>query len=77
LPYEFRTTIVPGLHEFIDIKKMGELISGADKWYLQQFKSDTGLVNSDFEGKNALNGEEMRKWASEGGKYVKQCVFRG
>jgi len=38
LPYEFRTTIAPGLLNKDDIGKMGELIRGAAKWFLQKFK---------------------------------------
>ncbi|MBU2456910.1 anaerobic ribonucleoside-triphosphate reductase activating protein, partial [Patescibacteria group bacterium] len=45
LPYEFRTTVVPKFLDAEDIKKIGELIQGAKKWFLQNFKSNTDLVN--------------------------------
>ena len=76
LPYEFRTTVVPGLLEKNDIKKMGEMIRGADKWFLQPFKSDTDLINPDLEGKfgfKLLELDEMRKIGKE---YVQKCEIR-
>jgi pyruvate formate lyase activating enzyme len=45
LPYEFRTTVVPGLLNIDDFAVMGQSIKGAKKWYLQFFKSDTELVD--------------------------------
>jgi len=37
IPYEFRTTICHPLHEVADFEKMGEMIKGADKYFLQNF----------------------------------------
>ena len=37
IEYEFRTTVVKSLLSFDDILKMGEMIKGADKYYLQKF----------------------------------------
>jgi len=38
LPYEFRTTIVPGLHDENTIKGIASLIKGTPKYAIQQFK---------------------------------------
>lgn len=38
LPYEFRTTIVPGLHDDKTIKGIASMIKGAPKYAIQQFK---------------------------------------
>lgn len=38
VPYEFRTTVVPGLHEASDFKGVVELIDGAMSYYLQEFR---------------------------------------
>jgi pyruvate formate lyase activating enzyme len=43
IPYEFRTTCTPEIVEEDDIKSMGELIKGADKVFLQQFRADITL----------------------------------
>jgi pyruvate formate lyase activating enzyme len=89
LPYEFRTTLVPGLHTFEDIAKMGQLISdhetadsrgassGVSRWYLQFFKSDTPLVNRDMEAKDKFTHAEMEAMAVEGRRWVGVCEVRG
>jgi pyruvate formate lyase activating enzyme len=76
LPYEFRTTVVPGLINKDDLIKIGELITGADKWYLQQFKSNTPLVNQKLVGRKPYVLPEMEEMAEIVRKYVKKCEVR-
>ncbi len=77
LPYEFRTTVVPGLLEKEDFEEMGQMIKGAKKWYLQIFKSDTDLVNQDYYQKKAYTRKEMAEFVVIGRKYVELCELRG
>ncbi|HTX86944.1 MAG TPA: anaerobic ribonucleoside-triphosphate reductase activating protein [Candidatus Nanoarchaeia archaeon] len=77
VPYEFRTTCVPGFIAEDKIAKMGELIRGADKWYLQNFKSDTDLIDKSLKGKPGFSSQEIKKFADIGRKYVKKCEVRG
>lgn len=76
LPYEFRTTVVPGLLAKEDFEAMGQAIKGASKWYLQNFKSDTDLVNSSYQGHPAYTNEEMQEFAAIGKKYAAFCEVR-
>ena len=76
LPYEFRTTVVPELHNLEDIEAMGKMIAGADAWFLQAFKSDTELVDDSFRGKEAFSGIKMEELAAAGRKYVPNCRVR-
>ena len=76
LPYEFRTTLVPGLHERDDIAKMGVAIKGANRWYLQKFKPDVGLVDSSFEGKETFLDKDLEALALIGADFVKECRAR-
>ena len=76
LPYEFRTTVAPGLLNKDDIEKMGKIIKGADKWYLQNFKSGVDLVNQALKGRVPYNSRQMRELAEIGGKFVKKCEVR-
>lgn len=76
LPHEFRTTVVPGLLVVSDFEKMGEIIKGADAWYLQKFKSDVELVDRDLEKKAAFSSEEMLEMETIGRKFVKLCEVR-
>lgn len=76
LPYEFRTTMVPGLHGSEDIAGIGKLIQGARLWYLQQFKSDTDLVNKQLEGEKAYTKKDLEKIQEAGDGFVKKCEVR-
>ena len=76
LPYEFRTTVVPGLLEKDDFAAMGEAIKGAKKWYLQFFKSDTDLVDSEYETHPPYTKKEMAEFAKIGSEYVDLCEVR-
>jgi pyruvate formate lyase activating enzyme len=77
LPYEFRSTCVPGFIDEKSVVEMGELIKGADKWYLQNFKSDAELIDMSLRGRPGFTAAEMEKFASIGQKYVKKCEVRG
>ncbi len=77
LPYEFRTTCVPGFVTEGSFAKMGELIRGADKWFLQNFKSDTALIDMNLRGQPGFSAKEMEKFAAIGREYVKKCEGRG
>ena len=52
VPYEFRTTVVRGLHT-------EEWIRGAKAWYLQQFRDSGALICGD--GLSAFSEEEMQQ----------------
>lgn len=41
--YEFRTTVVPGLHEEADFEKIGKWLEGAKKYVLQEYQ-DSGKI---------------------------------
>lgn len=76
LPYEFRTTLAPGLLNKDDIEKIGKLIQGADRWYLQKFKSDTKLLDSSLQNNKPYTQKEMEEMREIGKKYVKHCEVR-
>ena len=38
IPYEFRTTVVPGLHSEEDFEKIAKWIKGAHAYYLQEYR---------------------------------------
>ena len=76
LPYEFRSTLAPNLINKQDIEKMGELIRGADNWYLQTFRSDTDLVDNEFEGQKSFSRKEMADMKKIAESYVKNCQIR-
>ena len=76
LPYEFRTTMVPGLVNQEIFLAMGSLIKGAKKWYLQNFKSDTDLVDASFKHQKSFSSREMKEFVQLGKGFVEICADR-
>lgn len=76
LPYEFRTTMVPGFLNKDEINEMGKIIKGSRVWYLQKFKSDIDLVGRDLEKRVPYNSRQMNELAEIGKAYVKICKVR-
>lgn len=72
--YEFRTTAVAKLHEKGDFEKIGQLISGAKRYYIQCFK-DSGNILED--GLSAPTKEELLGFLREAKKYVPNTELRG
>lgn len=75
LPYEFRSTLVKGLHKKDDIADMAKAVKGAKLYYLQNYSGTGPLAGEKFKGKAFFNKdmEEMQKIAEE---YVKKCLIR-
>ena len=77
IPYEFRSTLVDGVHSAENIIEMARLISGADVYYLQPFQTSTALLNPDFLSKRAPARDKLEVTAARCRKYVKRCEIRG
>lgn len=77
LPYEFRTTVAPGLIEKEDIILMGESIQGGEKWFLQGFRPAERLVDEKFKKTKPYSLPEMEEMRRAGEKYVRECLIRG
>lgn len=75
--YEFRTTLVQGLHGLEDVKKMAEQIAGAEKFYLQKFISRDRLVDMAFVGREAFTNSQLAEAVKECEKWVENCEARG
>jgi len=75
LPYEFRSTLVKGLHKKDDIADMAKAIKGAKLYYLQNYMPSVPLAGEKFKGKEFFmkDMEEMRVIAEE---FVKKCLIR-
>lgn len=73
--YEFRTTVVKGLHSRESVRDAAKWISGAKEYYLQQFK-DSGHV-LDIRGLGAYDEAEMHSLADAAAEYVPSVQVRG
>jgi pyruvate formate lyase activating enzyme len=56
---EFRSTILPKLHNITDLEKMAELIHGCKKFVMQQFKSEEALLDMNYCEEKAYPSQEM------------------
>ena len=73
--YEFRTTVVKGLHTQESLIGAAQWIQGAKEYYLQQFK-DSGDVLA-IEGLGAFSPEEMRALCAAVEPWVPAVKLRG
>ena len=74
VPFEFRTTVCRELHTEHDIRKIGEWLSGDEKFYLQSFK-DSGDILCD--GYSAYSAEKMAELLAILKEYVPHAELRG
>jgi pyruvate formate lyase activating enzyme len=75
IKYEFRTTVVPGIHEEEDIEKIGEAIKGAEKYFLQNFLPEKTIYGG-FIDKKPFSGTELEKFKKKASSFVKYCEVR-
>ena len=72
--YEFRTTVVKGLHEEEDFAKMGQWIEGAEAYYLQSYRDNENVIKK---GYSAFEKEELESFLQLVKPYVKKAELRG
>ena len=72
--YEFRTTVVSGLHEEADFHKIGEWIRGAKKYFLQNFVDSGNLIES---GLKAVSLDKLKEFENIARAYVEKTGLRG
>lgn len=72
--YEFRTTVVGGLHETQDIVEIAKAIKGAPRYFLQSFVDSGDLISGGF---CAVLPEDMKKMALLASEFVTNTEIRG
>ena len=83
--YEFRTTVVKGIHRTEDFEEIGKWIAGSRVYYLQAFRGNENVLavrdaNDCAEktgGFTSFSREEMEQMAELAGKYVERVEIRG
>lgn len=73
--YEFRTTVVPGIHQKEDIEKIAQSISPAKRYFLQSFLPQKTLCES-FLKKKPFSREEMEEFKKTADRHLNSCVIR-
>ena len=75
IDYEFRTTVVDGIHTADDFKKTGIWIKGAKAYYLQQYKDSGDLIAP--RGLASPSKETLEKYREILLPYVPNTSIRG
>jgi pyruvate formate lyase activating enzyme len=73
--YEFRTTVVKGLHTKESLLEAAEWIRGAKEYYLQQYKDSGAILDAD--GLGAFDADEMHALADAVRDIVPGVQVRG
>lgn len=74
IPYEFRTTVVKGIHRKEEFEQIGRLLQDCPAYYLQGFRASESMIG---EGYEAFSLEEMEEMAALAGKYIDNVELRG
>jgi len=75
--YEFRTTVVPGLHDERDIEEICQRIKGCRKYILQNYKGDVETIDPKFKGLELFSEEKIRAFLITAKKVVPNTKLRG
>lgn len=59
--YEFRTTVVPGLHDEDDIKNIAEIVSGVENFTLQNFRKER-TYDKNYENKSPFTEKKLKSF---------------
>lgn len=71
--YEFRTTVVKSQLSFEDFEKIGQLIQGAPRYYLQRFEASK-ILDKSLENEKTYSTEEFKRIIDMLKSYVKAEV---
>jgi len=74
--YEFRSTIMPAFHNKSDIIEMARQISGAKKYFLQNFKSSGSHVQAGFENERGFTQAQLNEFLSLIKPHFEVCEVR-
>ncbi|MCX6740127.1 MAG: anaerobic ribonucleoside-triphosphate reductase activating protein [Candidatus Parcubacteria bacterium] len=75
LDYEFRSTVMPKYHTPAILEQMGQMIKGAKKYSLQNFRNQQTL-NPDFSQERPFKVNELEELRQIALKYVLECEIR-
>jgi pyruvate formate lyase activating enzyme len=73
IEYEFRTTVVKDYHEIADFHKIGEMIKGAQRYFIQSYKYQDSVRIKTL---SAMTKEELQVCVSIVKEYVENSSLR-
>ena len=72
--YEFRTTLIAKYHKAENIRRIGEWIKGADKYFMQKFKSGENCIAQNL---SPVAEDKAKEFAEIVRPFVKAVSLRG
>lgn len=75
--FEFRTTLVPTLHEISDVEAISQAIRGCKKYVLQSFKAGVETIDPSYQNLTAFTNSQMVSYLQAAKKTVPNSVIRG
>lgn len=76
IAYEFRTTLVEGLHSKEDVVAMAQAIRGASTYALQKFIPRESLNDDSYKEKTTFSDETLEALRALCEEHVEQCFIR-
>lgn len=75
IPYEFRTTVVKGLHTVEEFEQIGEWIAGSRAYFIQNYSAEGEILNP--QGLESFTKIELEKMVELVQPFVKRVELRG
>ncbi|MDP2103820.1 MAG: anaerobic ribonucleoside-triphosphate reductase activating protein, partial [Candidatus Gracilibacteria bacterium] len=72
--YEFRTTVIRGIHSADDIAVMAQMIEGARRYFLQNYRAGH-TIDPNYPGASFTTAE-LKELKEIAGKFVEKCSIR-
>jgi len=74
--YEFRTTLVPTIHQISDIREICEKIKGCKKYALQNFRADTETIDPNFQKLKPFSKIEIDRFFQKARALIPNTILR-
>ncbi len=76
IEYEFRSTVVEGLHSYDDLVAMAKLVMGAKRYFFQRFVAGPKLLDENFRTRKPPSDDVLGRAAEAARAYVVECGIR-
>jgi pyruvate formate lyase activating enzyme len=76
IDYEFRTTLIPTIHNEKDIEEICQKIKNCKKYVLQNYKTDVETINPDFRNLKPFSQDELKTFLKTARKIVPNTKLR-
>ena len=75
--YEFRTTMILGLHDERDIEEICQRIRGCRRYVIQNYKGYVETIDAKFKNLKPFSEEEMKAFFTTAKKIIPNTMLRG